>query len=71
MESHNNHSATLAKSKSQNTSLKWLGICIGLITLAVIAVTIFRVSVSTLIFGGVLLACPLMHIFMMKGGHKH
>ena len=71
MESHNNHSVILTASKSQNTSLKWLGICIGLITLAIIAITIFRVPISTLVFGGFLLACPLMHILMMKGGHKH
>ena len=51
---------------------KWLGICLGLIALAVVAVTIFQIPVGTVFFGAVLLACPLMHIWMMKdGGHKH
>lgn len=59
MDNHNNH-------------LKWLGICLGLIALTIGAVTIFRIPVSTVLFGAVLLACPLMHIWMMKGGgHKH
>jgi hypothetical protein len=72
MESYSNHSATLAGAKSQGSSLKWLGICVGLIVLAIVAVSVFRVPVSTVFFGAILLACPLMHILMMKGGgHKH
>ena len=51
---------------------KTLGICLGLIALAVIALTVFKVSVGTLFFAGALLLCPLLHVFMMKdGGHKH
>lgn len=49
-----------------------LAICIALIALAVTAVTVFKVSVGSLFFIGALLACPLMHVLMMKGGnHKH
>jgi len=55
-----------------NSLIKWFGICLGLIALAVVAVIIFRISVGTVIFGTVLLTCPLMHLWMMKsGGHKH
>jgi uncharacterized membrane protein len=72
MDNHNNHSATTTGSKAQGSSLKWLGVCIGLIALAIIAVTIFRIPVSTVFFGALFLACPLMHVWMMKdGGHKH
>ena len=72
MENHKNHSAGLSSSKAHCSSLKWLGICLGVVALAVVAVTIFRIPVSTVFFGAVLLACPLMHIWMMKdGGHKH
>lgn len=47
-------------------------ICLSVFTVAIIAVTVFKVSVGNLFFFGVLLACPLIHIFMMKGhgGHK-
>ncbi len=49
-----------------------LSICLGLIVLAVVALTVFKVSVGTLFFAGVLLLCPLLHVWMMKdGGHKH
>jgi len=72
MENHNNHSGTIPANKAQSSTIKWLGICLGLVALAIGAVAIFRIPVSTVIFGAVLLACPLMHIWMMKdGGHKH
>ena len=60
-----------AKSKSF-LSGKTLGICLGLVMLAVVAITVFKVSFGTLFFAGALLLCPVMHIWMMKdGGHKH
>ena len=72
MENHNDHSSTFSAVKAQDSSLRWLGMCLGLIALAVVAVTIFQIPVGTVFFGAVLLACPLMHIWMMKdGGHKH
>lgn len=47
-------------------------VCLGLIIIAVIAVSVFKVSAGTLFFAGAILACPLMHIWMMKDGeHKH
>lgn len=52
---------------------KLLLICLAVLVIAVIAVTVFKVSIGNLFFFGVLLACPLMHLFMMKGhgGHGH
>lgn len=50
---------------------KTLGICLGIILLAVIALTVFKVPFGTLLLAGALLLCPLMHLWMMKGGHKH
>jgi YHS domain-containing protein len=48
---------------------KWLMPALCLLPLAaVVAVTVFGVSTSTLLTGAIFLLCPLMHLFMM-GGH--
>ncbi len=53
-------------------SARTLGICLSLITIALAALFVFKVPVSTLLLGGVLLACPLLHFWMMRDGeHKH
>ena len=54
------------------TKGKLLMICLAVFAIAVIAITVFKVSRGNLFFFAVILACPLMHIFMMKshGGHK-
>lgn len=70
---------TISTTKSEhhtenNTFLsgKTLGICLGLIALAVVALTVFKVSLGTLFLAGALLLCPLLHVWMMKdSGHKH
>ena len=49
------------------TKNKLILICLVVLVIIVIAVTVFKVSIGNLFFFGVLLACPLMHIFMMKG----
>jgi hypothetical protein len=47
-------------------------VCFGLAIVAVIAVSVFKVSFRSLLFAGAVLACPLMHVWMMKDGkHKH
>lgn len=69
-----NHSYHTNRVEDQTTfgKYKTLFICVGLLALAVIAVVVFNVSISTVFFLGFALACPLMHIWMMKdGGHKH
>lgn len=50
---------------------KLLPICLVALAVIVIAVTVFKVSVSNILFFGIFLACPLMHIFMMKGHGDH
>jgi len=46
---------------------KWPYLCgVGVVG-ALIAVTVFKVSLSNLLFYGAVIACPLMHVFMMKG----
>jgi membrane protein implicated in regulation of membrane protease activity len=66
-----NHSQH-TKSQTSFLGSKTLLICLGLIALAVGSVVFFNVSISTVFFLGFALACPLMHIWMMKdGGHKH
>lgn len=58
--------------KDINPTLKILGICIAVATLAFAAIWIFKVTPANLLFAGALLLCPLLHIFMMRGGdHKH
>jgi len=51
---------------------KWLWIC-GLSAVAIFtAIFVFKISTGNIFFYGLLLACPLMHIFMMKNmGHDH
>lgn len=58
--------------KNSLISTKTIGICIAVVAVAFLAVTIFRLPVSTVVFAGILLACPLLHVLMMKGGgHNH
>lgn len=54
------------------TSAKTTGICLGLVIIAIILITVFKVPLGTLLFTGALLACPLSHVLMMKDkNHKH
>lgn len=56
----------------QNSAVKWLLICLSVAAIVVIAIAVFNVSVNNLFTVGILLACPLMHLWMMRsGGHKH
>ena len=65
-------SHTLHKDKNSILSVKTLGICLAIVVGAFIALTVYKVPISTLLFGGALLICPLLHIMMMKDGdHKH
>lgn len=55
-----------------NSFIKWLGICLALIALVMVAITVFKIPAGIVFLGGILLLCPLMHFWMMKnGGHKH
>lgn len=58
--------------KPSFVSAKTFGICIAGVAIAIVAISVFKVPISTIGFVAILLACPLMHIWMMKdGSHKH
>ena len=62
----------LTSAKSSNSLTKILGICLLVATVAFAAIWILKISPTSLLFAGTLLLCPLLHIFMMRGGeHKH
>lgn len=68
----NNHTDMHGAQTNQSSTTKWLWICLGVAAVAFIAISVFKVSVSNVFFVGALLACPLMHVWMMKDrGHKH
>lgn len=45
---------------------------VGLLA-ALVAISVFKIPVSTVFYGVLLLICPLSHVLMMKfmGGHGH
>lgn len=45
-------------------------ICILGLAVAGIAFFIFKVPLNSILFFGLILACPLMHLFMGHGMHK-
>lgn len=52
--------------------INWLLICVGVLITIAIAVKVFGVSFNNVVYFGAILACPLLHILMMKNGnHKH
>ncbi len=58
--------------KTSFISVKTFGICLAGVIIAIIAVTLFKVPISTIGTAAILLACPLLHVLMMRGGnHKH
>lgn len=66
---HLNHQEHTQKvSGSRNT----LVMCLALLVVAFVAVVVFKVSLGSVALFGLVLACPLLHLWMMKdGGHKH
>lgn len=69
---HNHRSISGSVTKTNSSLMKWLGICVGIAIIALIAISVFKVSINSLVYGAALLACPLIHIWMMKNGnHKH
>lgn len=50
---------------------KLLLICLAVFAIAIVAITVFKVPIGNLFFYAIFLACPLMHVFMMKGHGDH
>lgn len=72
MSEHASHKSDSTTQGSSINLTKTLVICIILISVALIALFVIKIPVNTLLLGAVLLACPLMHFWMMKKGeHKH
>lgn len=44
-------------------------ICIGVVAAAFVAIYVFKVPLNSFILFGLVLLCPLMHLFMMRGMH--
>ncbi len=66
------HSMRNETDRENGSKTNWLLICIGVLIALVIAVKVFGVSLSNVVYFGAILACPLLHILMMRnGGHKH
>lgn len=45
--------------------------CLGVVAVAIVAVTIFDVPIRSLFFYGMIALCPLMHLLMGHGSHGH
>ena len=58
------------KHDAKKDKAKWFWIC-GLSAAAfLVAFFVFKISLGSIFFYGVILACPLMHLLMMRGmGH--
>lgn len=70
MEDHHKHTNT--KAEPANSYMQWVGICLSIGAVLLLAITVFKVPVNTLATGAIFLVCPLLHIMMMKNGnHKH
>lgn len=70
MEDHRNH--TITKAAPASTPLKWVGICLAVGAVILTAIFVFNVPVNTIATSAIFLACPLLHIMMMRNGnHKH
>lgn len=57
--------------EAKGSASKWLYLSGAGLIVAVIAVTIFKIPPVNLLFYGVLLACPLAHVFLMKKHGSH
>lgn len=66
------HTTHQQQSKGFSLNRSTLLLCLGVLSLAIVAVAVFKVPFGTVALFGLVLACPLMHVWMMKdGGHKH
>lgn len=70
MENHRSHNEI--KAETVSSPFKWILICLAVGAALLLAIMVFKIPVNTVATGALFLACPLLHIFMMKNGnHKH
>lgn len=50
--------------------MKTFKLCVAVALVAIAVIWVFRIPFGTVGFALALLACPLLHVFMMKD-HKH
>lgn len=61
-----------AKKDAKTPTAKIFKVVIVLIPLVILMLFIFKVPMDTILPFGLLLACPLMHLFMLKDdNHRH
>ncbi len=70
-ENHMDHMEESQNAKSSIFSARNLVICLGVVAVLAALITVFKVPISTVAILSFALLCPLMHLWMMKGGHKH
>jgi len=57
--------------KSSIFSLRNLIICLGIVGAVAVLIFVFKLPISTAAIFLFVLICPLIHVWMVKGGHKH
>ena len=70
MESNRDHSPAQTTDKGGGLSRNWPYLCALGLVVVLVAVFFLKISLTNILFFGAILACPLMHLFMMKG-HGH
>lgn len=71
MDHDNNEIGESVKTKSSLFSLRNLIICFGILGILASLIFVFKVPVNTVVLFSFAFLCPLMHFWMMRGGHKH
>ncbi|OGC56451.1 hypothetical protein A3H26_01130 [candidate division WWE3 bacterium RIFCSPLOWO2_12_FULL_36_10] len=65
------HSEADESIKNNIFTLRNLVICLGVLGLFATLIFVFKLPINTVAIFSFVLLCPLMHFWMMKGGHKH
>ena len=72
MTCHPGHQKSPASAAARGGHSWWMMALCAVPMIGLVAVTVFQVPLSTLLLFGMVLVCPLMHVFMMRGlGHEH
>ncbi len=55
------------KRDDKENKSQWFWICGLSVVVFLLAFFVFKISLGNILFYAVILACPVMHLFMMKG----